>query len=286
MPTHNFLTNIQVVCYHSHCPDGFAAAMVAHKNLGNQAEYFPVKYQQRYPNRVYEGGSVLLFLDYCPTQEEYESLSLVWHTIFVIDHHPGAGWLTTAEVDGSFVFDLNHSGAVLTHGWFSSHQPVPNFLRYIEDRDLWKWELEDSRAISAAIRNGAETFERWQDLMDRFDKIKGQLVRSGRDILQAESSVASHKAKEALKTKLKGVPVRFVNATAYQSETAEAMLNMFSDVDVACVFSLTGLDQVQISLRAREEAECLSLAKTLGGGGHPRAAGARLSLQEFRKALK
>ena len=66
--------------------------------------------------------------------------------VVVIDHHKTA----QADLEGldDCVFDMEHSGAVLAWQYFHKAK-VPEILLYVEDRDLWNWELPDSRAISA-----------------------------------------------------------------------------------------------------------------------------------------
>lgn len=52
-----------------------------------------------------------------------------------------------------FHFDNNRSGALLAWDHFFPDSPPPQTLLYIQDRDLWKWELPHSKQISNALIN-------------------------------------------------------------------------------------------------------------------------------------
>ena len=66
----------------------------------------------------------------------------------VLDHHA-----TAAEDLAGLPFvtiDLDRSGAVLAWEHFHPGRPVPLLLRYVQDRDLWRWALPRSREVNAA----------------------------------------------------------------------------------------------------------------------------------------
>src|SRR6185312_2660946 len=59
--------------------------------------------------------------------------------------------------------------------------PMPDLIRYVEDRDLWRFALPDSEAVSAAIASYDQTFEEW----DRLAAAPiDDLAREGRAILR------------------------------------------------------------------------------------------------------
>lgn len=79
----------------------------------------------------------------------------------MIDHHKTAhedlAGLPFAE------FDLEHSGAYLTWRHFFG-EPVPKFIRYLEERDLWRFNLPDSKGVSQELRAYPFDFEVWRTL--------------------------------------------------------------------------------------------------------------------------
>jgi oligoribonuclease NrnB/cAMP/cGMP phosphodiesterase (DHH superfamily) len=77
----------------------------------------------------------------------------------VLDHHKTAqealsNWTDKPE-NLEIVFDMNRSGAGITWDYFSaSHDDLPlrpPLIDYVEDRDIWKFALSDSKIINSVI---------------------------------------------------------------------------------------------------------------------------------------
>ncbi|MFQ3615868.1 MAG: hypothetical protein SNJ57_09305 [Cyanobacteriota bacterium] len=55
--------------------------------------------------------------------------------------------------------DLDRSGAAIAWEHFHNDD-VPDLIRYVEDRDLWRWKLPDSEAVSEALGVWLSSFRR------------------------------------------------------------------------------------------------------------------------------
>lgn len=300
--------NFCVVAYHQNCTDGIAAAAVASlaiENAGDpQPEFVGCHYGQELPERILAGGKRILFVDFCPEREQIAQIKTVWEDWFAIDHHKHRDWLPV-EYPNNAAFDLNRSGAVLTSDWFFGRQPtcnifrpwetphqdagLPPVLRYVQDRDLWRWEMPNSREVSAAFGEEPKTVERWREIIQA-EEID-EWLKDGTCLLKSRTRAAQSLAGKAFLTQtLTGVAFRAVNCTANVSEVGEEILRAFADVDVACGFFQIGTDVMQLSFRSRAHAPgshtALSVARELGGGGHEHAAGARMALQDWPHFLR
>jgi oligoribonuclease NrnB/cAMP/cGMP phosphodiesterase (DHH superfamily) len=137
---------VKTLCiYHGNCADGFGAAWVVRKALGEQVEFFPGVYQQEPPDVT--GWDVIL-VDFSYKRAVIEKMLELAASITIIDHHKTAiedlREFTTL-VDGrqiNCIFDTSHSGAMLAWLHFFPGQEPPALIRHIEDRDLWKFDLE------------------------------------------------------------------------------------------------------------------------------------------------
>ena len=87
--------------------------------------------------------SALIFIFSLALKEKNRSLT-------VIDHHLTA---ERALKDLSFCyFDMSHCGSVLSwHYCNGQDQEPPLLLKYIEDQDLWKWQMPSAKEIMAVI---------------------------------------------------------------------------------------------------------------------------------------
>lgn len=277
-----------LILYHAHCADGFASATVAWLVFGPSATYLPVQYQQPLPE-IPDGAEVFM-LDFSAPREQLTALKERCLAVHVIDHHKSA----EANLRGltNCLFDLTKSGAVLTWEWFREHRPeiifgeVPELLRYVQDRDLWTWELRESRAVSAALAARDRSFAEWQDLIRHGKAGLAQLMCEGRYILRAQEqlvqSITARRWFELAKFPdaagvLHGIPV--VNTPVLISEACHRLLELHPDAPwVASYFDQEGQPgeprQRVWSLRSRPGgADVSEIAARLGGGGHAQAAG-------------
>ncbi len=141
-------------------------------------------------------------------------------------------------------------------------------MRYVEDRDLWRWELPASRAVNATIRSYDMTFP----TLNRLSFLEPMdLVIEGIAILRAQQQVINQHIRHAYEVGLAGYLVPCVNATVHISEIAGALA-------VGKPFAICWFENAEgkriFSLRSDENGVDVSrIAKLYGGGGHKHAAG-------------
>jgi oligoribonuclease NrnB/cAMP/cGMP phosphodiesterase (DHH superfamily) len=84
----------------------------------------------------------------------------------VLDHHKSAAEKLTGYQCrcGVVHFDMNKSGARLAWEFFHPDKPVPGLIRYVEDRDIWKWEFPESPAFLAALEMEPRSIARWAEI--------------------------------------------------------------------------------------------------------------------------
>ena len=87
----------------------------------------------------------------------------------LIDHHKTAAE-DLANVPGCH-FDTTRSGAVLAWQHFHPGAPVPEILLYVEDRDLWLWQLAHSREINAALGELKKDFAAWDHASENLHEL-------------------------------------------------------------------------------------------------------------------
>ena len=260
----NTNTNVNVL-YHRDCADGFGAAWAAYRKLGYAGvRYHSCSYGEPPPEMKH--GSVVYILDFSfPRNVMLELMER--HEVVLLDHHE-----TAEEEIGDLPgchFDTSHSGAVLAWRWFheeSKIPEIPEILLYVEDRDLWKWELPDSRDISAALESYPKDFRVW----DQLDA--GKLAREGEAILRHNRLQVERIVRHSGWRTIGDWTVPVVNTPLLASEACEALLEKFPDAPFAAAYHDRG-DQRKWSLRSGGEFDVSEVARSLGGGGHSHAAG-------------
>jgi oligoribonuclease NrnB/cAMP/cGMP phosphodiesterase (DHH superfamily) len=283
-----------LVIYHAGCWDGFCAAWVARKALG-EIESHAAHYGTEPPDVT---GRTVYILDFSYPRAVMRRLLGQAHWVVVLDHHKTA----QSELDGlvdEFIqrpdliaspaggaelpliwFDMSKSGARLAWEYFNrEHGPSPADVRipkspwlvdYTEDRDLWRHALPESENINAALRSYPLDFSLW----DEFHESVGQrevFKREGAAIRRRERQVVEEHIRHAREIEMAGHRVLAVNATVMFSEIAGELAK--GRPFGACYFDRFD-GKRQWSLRSDENGVDVSaIAKALGGGGHVRASG-------------
>jgi len=272
------------VFYHGGCLDGFGAATVAHKALGDQnVTYIPCTYSEEevdplkrafalakeevFPNRV-----SAVMVDFTYPRDVLLSIKNRVKEFTVLDHHRSA----EKDLEGLdfCIFDMKKSGAMLAWEYWFPHETPPKLIEYIQDRDLWLFNLPGSEEISAALRSQIMTFEVWDALIDDGLEAIEDLKRDGSIILTHQNQMVDIMCEKITWMTIGGqhmIPV--VNASVYFSEVGNRLCKMFPDAAFTGFFYDT-LEIRQFGLRSSEKGMDVSeIAKMYGGGGHVHAAG-------------
>lgn len=269
-----------MVIYHANCRDGFGAAYAAWRKFGAgerdwPAEYIPMDYGKPIPWNA--AGKLLYVLDFSFPRKEIEVAYHNCANVTIIDHHKTA----EAQLAGlpGVTFDMAHSGAYLAWKHFFPMDEVPMLIQYIEDRDLWKWELPDSKAIAAWLDSWPFDFHIWKSL---FDVKLADAAAEGYAILRYQKEQVERMCVRVVKMKLRGFDgnneaqdwwVPAVNATSLFSEVANRLCEVHSKFPFAVAWFRRGDGKYQYSLRSIGDFDVSAIAQYYGGGGHVHAAG-------------
>jgi len=261
-------TLVDCVIYHADCTDGFGAAYAAWKCLGNRAEYHACKHGVSPPDVA---GKKVAILDFSFDNATTKKMIEIAEGLIVIDHHKSA-MVELHDISNTH-FDMTHSGARLAWDFFHPGKEPPKFINYIEDRDLWKWELEYSKEFSAAFDMVPFEFEEFEKFED--DSVFDDACKRGSYILAYSKTVVKKVCEQAQKRKFEGMDVLVVNSSHWMSEIG-ARLAPDCDFAMSWYWDHEAC-HTKVSLRAfHEMVDVSEIAKKFGGGGHKKAAGFQL----------
>ena len=261
-------SSVNCVIYHADCTDGFGSAYAAWKLLGNRAEYHACKHGTPPPDVT---GKVVAILDFSYNNATTKKMIELAKGLIIIDHHKSA--IVELHDISNTQFDMNHSGARLAWDFFHPGKEAPKFINYIEDRDLWKWELPYSKEFSAAFDMVPFEFEEFEKFED--DSVFDDAVKRGSYILAYSKTVVKKVCDKAVHRKYEGMDVMVVNSSHWMSEIGA---RLSPDCDFAMIWYYDHEDQqIKVSLRAfHEHIDVSEISKKYGGGGYKKAAGFQL----------
>ena len=260
--------SVNMVIYHADCTDGFGAAYAAWSRLGNRADYHACKHGTPPPDVK---GKVVVILDFSFDNATTKKMIEDAAELIVIDHHKSA-MVELHDISHTH-FDMTKSGAMLSWEYFHPGKEPPKFIRYIQDRDLWKWELEYSKEFSAAFDMVPFEFEEFEKFED--DSVFDDARKRGSFILAYSKTVVKKVSEQAQPRKMGGKDVLVVNSSHWMSEIGARLA---PDCDFALIWYWDHETQdTKVSLRAfHEMVDVSEIAKQFGGGGHKKASGFQL----------
>ncbi|MCY4416633.1 MAG: DHHA1 domain-containing protein [Chloroflexi bacterium] len=268
------------VIYHASCPDGFGAAWAAHRVLGAQAQYLPMNHGDPIPQM--DDDTRVYILDFSFDRERMVDLHSKHgqDNVILLDHHITA----QQELSGlpNCHIDLSKSGAVLSWEHFHVGSAAPTLLLYVQDKDLWTWELPDSRAITAYLTSCEMDFDTWDRVSRDFETAEGfrNAVEAGEAVLRSREQAVREIGQLAQVRQVGGHRIPVANSPIMQSEIGEYLLNAHPDAPFAAIYFDVSPTVRKWSLRSRNDRFDVSeLAKQFGGGGHPAASGFSQSIQ-------
>lgn len=258
-----------IIIYHGDCSDGFGAAWAAWKKFGDSAEYFGAKHKASPPQGLTD--KEIYFVDFVYSEEIMEDLKKKNRKVTAIDHHISAQ--NTVQKTQDYSFDLNHSGAVLSWKYFHSDKPTPKILEYIEDTDLWKFELPHSKEVFAFLDLFDFSFNVWDKLASDLDdeKKRKHMIESGSLILSYEQKIIGRIiSKHAETVKFEGFKVLSVNSLVWASQIGNELVKKMPPLGIVWYQDEDGL---KFSLRSDGSVDVSKVAQKFEGGGHKTAAG-------------
>lgn len=255
---------IQIWYHGENCRDGFGSAYAAWKLWGDRPTYLPLEDRMNPPPHT--AADAIYILDFSFPRKVLEKLDKDVSSLTVIDHHASAQ-RDLAGLDFA-IFDMEHSGAVLAWQYFHPRQEVPELLRYVQDRDLWLWELPESREVNYALRAyPLGDFELWDRLLVQALKVEGRPIVRFMDQVIREDALG-----KAFELEIAGEDFVVVNSPIFRSEIPDALRQRGSPASATYADGPGGRGW---SLRSDGTVDVSKIAETFGGGGHAESAGFR-----------
>ena len=268
------LSNTKIFCiYHGNCADGFGAAWAVRHALGDGVEFYAGSHGKLPPDCT---GRDVVMVDFSYKRDVLLAIAVQAKSILILDHHISAQKdLVDLPQNITTVFDMDKSGAILAWEHFNEGEP-PQLLKHIEDRDLWRFNIDGTRQVQAALFSYSFDFELWDKFIgDDISVLQSEGVAIERKQMKDVNSLIG--AAAARRT-IAGFDVPTLNAPYMFSSDAGHIMGK-NEPFAACYYE-TGTSRY-FSLRSHPDGEDVSeIAVKYGGGGHKHAAGFKTKLDD------
>lgn len=287
------------VLYHSNCYDGMASAWVIHKYLQSidaldHSLFLALNYGDSVPEVT---NSHVIMVDFSYKRPEMEAIIKDCRSIIILDHHKTAQY----ELEGlredfpdkveKIIFDMKRSGAGIAWDYYFDPTLRPDLVNYVEDRDLWRYNLPESREMNAFIQSFDINLDVW---LNEFGvgNLTATDFLAGKALLRQQSKLVKEIAKHAIVAALplplnpgfiinsnipNAGPIGISTYTSVlMSEVCEQMLADHPEMSLAFYMFFRPSDKKTVfGLRSRDgsDVDVSYIAKLYNGGGHKHAAG-------------
>lgn len=278
-----------LVLYHRHCIDGFAAAFTWWKKFGDTDVVY--RNYQSGEQISSEGFDEFVFLDVSPKARDVRNLLKAGKQIIIIDHHSMAKETYNRLYESEhrelryYMFDENRSAAPMVAEYLGfKDEGLLKFLSYIEDRDLSRFNLENTREVSIAISNYPKDFKQWDKLVENWSESYRDLLNAGQTLVNYQDSIVKIIVKKDHIVWFKhdeATEIPLINSNLYQSEIGHLLCKLLG-VKIAGCFAVRG-NMVNVHVRG-DNAD--GFAWNYKGNGNYRYAGFMIPLKDFYEKLK
>jgi hypothetical protein len=277
-----------LVIYHGKCPDGFGAALAAWLYFEGQGEYLGVSHGKvtQVEDLPPLDGRAVYIVDFSFDEAIMKDIDEKAAKLVLLDHHKSAfDKLGRFECRcGAVHFDMSQSGAMLAWKFFHPEQPVPDLIRFIQDRDLWTWAIPESAAFLSALDLEPNEFERWAEIAAFTPEQVAAFGQRGSAMNEKFLDLCKDIGRGAAPMYFNGHLGVMVNCPgAFTSEVGN-MLSKASGT-FALLWSVSKDGTVKAGLRSQPSFDSIPLAESMGGGGHPQACGFRVDRARLPELL-
>lgn len=292
-PTNN--TWVPDICiYHAHCLDGFAAAYAVWATWGDEVTFIPASYGQEPPRSIM--GADVLIVDFSYKRPVLDEMAKRAHSIVILDHHKTAAEdlagisgippfvgkqnICWGIPDGPGVyawFDMEKSGARMAWEFCLLGKPTV-IAEHIEDRDLWRFQMNNTKDIAAWLQVQEMDFRLWRTFMNPTDAKYLAMVEQGHLLrIKHDKDVRSLIDATQRRGSVYGYSVPIANVPFFMASDAGNIMSVGEPFAATYFDGADGLRKW--SLRSQPDGMDVSeIAKNFGGGGHSHAAGFSLPM--------
>lgn len=262
--------------YHGNCADGFTAAWVVRRALGEAVTFRAGVYQEPPPDVT---GLDVVIVDFSYPRRMLEEMIHHAKSVTILDHHKTAQTDLEGLAGAITVFDMQRSGARITWDYYFPNETPPQLLLHVEDRDLWRFALPNTREIQANVFSYPYDFSVWDTLMATNPAMlatEGAAIerKHFKDIAELLGVVTRPMSIGGYIVQVANLPYTYTSDAAHQLAIGRVFGACYWDTPQGRVFSLRSTDDgIDVS----------DIAKLYGGGGHRNAAGFRVSFEQARE---
>ena len=231
-------------------------------------------------------GRAVYILDFSFSPEIMRGIEERAIKLVMLDHHKSAAEKLTGFACrcGVVHFDMDKSGARLAWEFFQPAKPVPDLVRFVEDRDIWAWQYPESAGFLAALDMEPLDFARWAEIAQFSPAQITEFMARGQAMDEKFKKLVTDMADSAQPIIFNGQSGLMVNVPGVFHSLIGNLLSEKS-ATFALMWHVGKSGGVKVGLRSQRSFDCIPLAESMGGGGHAQACGFKMGTNRLPELL-
>lgn len=305
-----------LIIYHANCMDGFGAAWAAYTgirdNVNSDIEFrsecdeiqlWPANYGEPWPQEEIAISTQIHIVDFSYDPKDTRCICDDSHSVVLLDHHKSAidkfnvAWnLKSIPENMTLILDDSKSGAMLAWEYYHPNESVPNLIRHIQDRDLWKFEMMNTKAFHLNLSTFPKEIQVWTDINDAIESSYNSIVPDNNyyDKFICCGNAIDRYYQQTIQSIIESGKVEFTidgikglacNCNGMFASDIGNILAKESGT-YGLTWNEDNKKQEKISLRSIGEFDVAKIAESFGGGGHKNAAGFSVSVKDIGARIK
>ena len=272
---------------HKGCFDGHTAECIAGMFLKKACPkkrviFLQFAHGEPLPPDELIAGKNFLLCDFAFKRKQTEHLLAVTKNLLVLDHHKTAQKELETVPDENKVFDMSRSGAMITWSYFFPDVPPPLFVKYVQDRDIWTYEMPHTDQFVAWLSTVPMRSQSYTNYLKDDDLTEARISEKGGPMHELNRHYINMGIRSVGFSLIQIGSDMFMVAglncanIGLKSDMGNRLMIEYPYVDCASVSHhdmKSGKNRY--SLRSTKTAyDCSKIAEFYGGGGHRNASGA------------
>ena len=277
-------TEKHIVLFHRGCMDGICSAAIVRKFLGKEANitFIPSMYGDGVNEKSLDSNTTLWIVDFSvPPLSLIVALDTGCKVIW-IDHHESMHRIADdfKHQNLTIIFDSHRSSSWLCWETLFPSAHKPKAVVHIDDRDMWKFKFELTRAFGEGMFNyvHAPDDKIMQDLLNCDDLLFQEMVLRGQTLLESKDRRIDRAINRGYFGYIRGIRCFYVNTGEDTSEVGERVYMSNIEPLVVVIYQYIDDGKIKFSLRSNT-INVREIAEKYGGGGHDFAAGFTLEIE-------
>jgi len=277
------MENPTSLCIYHNDADGRASAAIVRRKVEGDLSLLGMSYGEDTPWSSIEKVDQVIIVDFSLPKEDMldiqQEKKLVW-----IDHHQSAlDELGQHSITWDGARDTSEAACVLTWRYYYPQKEVPKAIILIGDRDIWRWEEQETGPFNEGLRQRdthPENDGLWEPLLEDDRNLVQAIIQEGELLLEARlKEIKKNVNSYGYQVIFEGHRTLAINQRG-NGDLGARIRDLGYEIGYCYIDNVVEGELCTFVSLYSDEIDVSKIARKFGGGGHPGASGFHFKRRE------